>query len=353
MHLKAGRMEIVVRELSAEDDEETNLMLSSCSASLIYYTPSYRKFVQSVIPNTSSLVFGAFVDQKLTGILPSVILRNDKYGDVLNSLPFFGSHGGPLVRDDFFAKGEVREALLVAFSTRIQRADFSSVTLIENPLTPMSDEDLSILELDVVDSRIGQFTDLPAGKVDAGDRIMVQCHQKTRNAIRKGMRQNLKVQRDESSDAVKWLQILHQESITGLGGKAKPLSVFERIFLYIDNARLYVGLVDGHRVCGLLVLTHRHIVEYFTPVVLQSARESQALSALIFRVMTELAQEGFSLWNWGGTWRSQESVFRFKARWGSHAVEYRYFNKLNNPALKVLDRSEADHLYPFAYLYRF
>ena len=147
--------------------------------------------------------------------------------------------------------------------------------------------------------------------------------------------------------------MLHQHSIAGLGGKVKPLSVFEKVFLYLENARLYVGLVDGRRVCGLLVLTHRHIVEYFTPVVLQSARESQVLSALIFRVMTDLAREGFSLWNWGGTWRSQESVYRFKARWGSYTLDYRYFNRLNNPDLKVLDRSEADRLYPFTYLYRF
>jgi hypothetical protein len=346
-------MNVKIKELSAANDEEINVILSSCSSSLIYYTPSYRKFVHSVIPNTSSLIFGAYVDQELVGILPSIIVQNNRYGDVLNSLPFFGSHGGPLVMDGVFDKNAVRQALLVAFSDRIRDASFSSITLIENPLDPIPQEDVLTLDLDVVDSRIGQFTDLPVGRVDAGDRIIAQCHQKTRNAIRKGLRQDLKIERDESDNTVKWLQMLHQHSIAGLGGKVKPLGVFEKVFLYIENARLYVGLVDGQRVCGLLVLTHRHIVEYFTPVVLQSARESQVLSALIFRVMTDLAREGFSLWNWGGTWRSQESVYRFKARWGSYTLDYRYFNKLNNPDLKTLDRNEMDRLYPFTYLYRF
>jgi hypothetical protein len=346
-------MNVRIKELSAAYDGEIDLMLDSCSSSLIYYTPNYRRFVQSVISNASSLVFGAYIDEELVGILPSIIVQNDRYGDVLNSLPFFGSHGGPLVMDKVSNKNAVRHALFLEFTHRTKNYGFSSITLIENPLDPFLEEDLSVLDLDIVDSRIGQFTDLPACKADAGDRILAQCHQKTRNAIRKGLRQDLRIERDESDDAVKWLQILHRDSITGLGGKVKTLSVFEKIFLHIENARLYVGLVDGRRVCGLLVLTHRHIVEYFTPVVLQSARESQALSALIFTVMTDLAREGFSLWNWGGTWRSQESVYRFKARWGSYTLDYRYFNRLNNPNIKVLDRSEADRLYPFTYLYRF
>jgi hypothetical protein len=346
-------MNIDIRELSAANDGEIEGILPLCASSLIYYTPSYRRFIHSVIPNGFSLVFGAYLGQRLVGILPCVIVHDDKYGDVLNSLPFFGSHGGPLVTDDVADKNAVRRALLGALSDRIKTSSYSSVTLVENPLDPLLESDLSMIELGIVDTRFGQFTDLPAGADDVGDRIIAQCHQKTRNAIRKGLRQDLKVERDESDDALKWLQFLHQESITRLGGKAKPLSVFERIFLHMPGARLYVGRVDGHRVSGLLVLTHRHVVEYFTPVVTQSARESQALSALIFTVMADLAHEGFSLWNWGGTWRSQESVYRFKARWGSYVLNYRYLNRLNNPALKTLDRSEIDRLYPFTYLYKF
>jgi hypothetical protein len=346
-------MNVDIRELSAGDDNEIEGILPLCASSLIYYTPSYRRFIRSVIPNASALVFGAYLGQRLVGILPSVVVQDSKYGDVLNSLPFFGSHGGPLVTDDVDDKNAVRRALLGAFTDCIRTSSYSSVTLIENPLDPLLDEDLSLLELGIVDTRFGQFTDLPAGAPDAGDRIIAQCHQKTRNAIRKGLRQDLRIERDESRDALGWLQLLHQESITRLGGKAKPLSVFEKILSHLPGARLYVGVVNGVRVSGLLVLTHRHVVEYFTPVVLQSARESQALSALIFKVMTDLAQEGFSLWNWGGTWRSQESVYRFKARWGSYALNYRYFNQLNNPALETLARSETDRLYPFTYLYKF
>jgi hypothetical protein len=346
-------MNVKIKELSADNDSEIEGIMPSCTSSLIYYTPSYRKFIHSVIPNASSLVFGAYLGQQLVGVLPSVVVQDSRHGDVLNSLPFFGSHGGPLVTDDVADKNAVRRALLAAFSDRIRTSRFSSVTLIENPLDPLLESDVSLLELGIADTRFGQFTDLPAGALDAGDRIIARCHQKTRNAIRKGMRQDLRIERDESDDALRWLQFLHQESITRLGGKAKPQSVFEKIFLHIPGARHYTGLVDGRRVAGLLVLTHRHVVEYFTPVVLQDVRESQVLSALIFRVMTDLAQEGFSLWNWGGTWRSQESVYRFKARWGSYALNYRYLNQLNNPALKSLDRSEIDRIYPFTYLYKF
>ena len=34
---------------------------------------------------------------KIAGVLPAFLKRNDRCGNVLNSLPFFGSHGGVLL----------------------------------------------------------------------------------------------------------------------------------------------------------------------------------------------------------------------------------------------------------------
>ena len=53
-------------------------------------------------------------------------------------------------------------------------------------------------------------------------------------------------------------------------------------------------------------------------------RELQTLSGLIYSAMQDGVQDKFKFWNWGGTWKTQESLYRFKSRWGSIDNEYRY-----------------------------
>ena len=57
-------------------------------------------------------------------------------------------------------------------------------------------------------------------------------------------------------------------------------------------------------------------------------RSEQPLSVLIFRAMQDAIKEkGSKHWNWGGTWKSQHGVYRFKSRWGAHDNKYRYHIK--------------------------
>jgi hypothetical protein len=65
--------------------------------------------------------------------------------------------------------------------------------------------------------------------------------------------------------------------------------------------------------------------------------------------MAEAAMRGFTTWNWGGTWESQEGVFKFKKKWGSHSKIYRYFTQLNAEGL--LERKASDLLADFPNFY--
>ena len=49
--------------------------------------------------------------------------------------------------------------------------------------------------------------------------------------------------------------------------------------------------------------------------------------------MADAAARGFKRSNWGGTWKSQEGVFRFKRKWGARARPYDYFIQLNDESL--------------------
>jgi lipid II:glycine glycyltransferase (peptidoglycan interpeptide bridge formation enzyme) len=49
------------------------------------------------------------------------------------------------------------------------------------------------------------------------------------------------------------------------------------------------------------------------------------MSLLIYQAMQEAAQRGCWHWNWGGTWLTQDGVYRFKNRWGAQSKPYFYY----------------------------
>ena len=55
-----------------------------------------------------------------------------------------------------------------------------------------------------------------------------------------------------------------------------------------------------------------------------------SLFLIINQAMLDAAEQNFEWWNWGGTWPSQESVYKFKKKWGAQDFQYRYYTTINN-----------------------
>jgi hypothetical protein len=277
---------------------------------------------------------------------------------VINSSPFFGSHGGPIVSRLAAEFDAVVSALLAeAMKFAVDRGA-ASITIVENPLAPLDEMVLATHGWNPVDDRIGQFTYLPTvtDMETAQYALMEMLHVKTRNAIRKGQRLAQVFERRIDAAALEWLQGVHAKSITSLGGIPKSLEVFKCLQEQLKwdiGARLYVGSKNGEPVSGLLLLLHGDTVEYFTPVVADVYKDQQVLSALILQAMAEAVVEGRKIWNWGGTWRTQEGVYRFKNRFGAVDRPYRYFTKILDPALLLLPDNYARQEFPFFYTHRY
>jgi hypothetical protein len=69
--------------------------------------------------------------------------------------------------------------------------------------------------------------------------------------------------------------------------------------------------------------------------------------------MMETAREGFTCWNWGGTWRSQEGVYRFKNRFGARDMPYRYFHRLLDVSLMTELPSNVAAKFPYFYTIKY
>ena len=87
--------------------------------------------------------------------------------------------------------------------------------------------------------------------------LFAQCHVKTRNSIRKGQKYEQQITQRTDIESLQWLQIVHEQSISSLGGIPKPLHIFQSLIAsFGDNARLYVGELDGLPASGLLVVLY-------------------------------------------------------------------------------------------------
>lgn len=353
-------MTVRVETLTAAREGEYEELLRSDESSLLYASLPYRRLLRAVLGDSARDCYLVASEEggRLVGALPAFVRLNPARGNVLNSLPFYGSHGGVIVSPEAARPAAVREELMRAFHALAREHRVVASTLISNPLA--ADEEFYEANAghDLKDARVGQFTPLP-GHLAAepaaeavGDALMAAFHQKTRNAIRKAQKSGLAVSHSDSLEALRTLAAIHHENMAAAGGPSKPWEVFESIrasFEYGRDYRVYLAEADGAVVAALLVLYFNGVAEYFTPATRESHRALQPASLLIYEAMAHAARRGFRLWNWGGPGPSQPHIYNFKKRWGTFDRPYFYYTKVFDRS--VLGRSKAELLGEYPYFY--
>ena len=317
----------------SKDLSEVDEFIRKIHNPLFHYHSNFLRFIEDGIDNVTIKILEHRTGGKIDGIMPYAVLSNDNYGSVINSLPFFGSHGGVLTDD---TESSIRNELLNEYENQVLQEDALSSTIIESPYQPLDDHEIMLSNHKLIDDRVGQLTSLEDSD-DLDNNLLSIFHGKTRNAIRKGLKLPLSIEETKDEQSWDWMQNVHSSSILKMGGVPKTARIFQSLRSnFGDSVTLHTGSINKQCVCGLVTIRYLNTVEYFTPVVTEEYKESQALSALIFFVMKQAIKEGFLLWNWGGTWRSQQGVYRFKSRFGAHDMPYRYFNWLRKPEIKKI-----------------
>lgn len=327
------------------DDRSYGGYVAAQKCALLYHSLKYRDFLVDLLGVRR--LYRAAVDGQggVIGVLPMMAMDGPQ-GTVLNSLPFFGSHGGVLADTP-----DASAALIADFNRAAKSPGVVAATLIANPLDSV---DYARLDHDLTDSRIGQFTPLPRVGSDVESALLALYHQKTRNMVRKAMKTVSSVAIDNG--AFGFLRQVHNENLQVLGGIAKPDAFFDLVPKHFDAGTdfdLFVADVEGERAAALLVFYFNGVAEYYTPVVRAEARNSQALSLLIHRAMMTAAERCCHYWNWGGTWSSQHGVYQFKSRWGTQDKPYTYYVKVADRRMLECRREDLLQGYPFTYVVPF
>ena len=345
------------------DTEEYEQFLQSVDTALLFGSLIYRRLLQAELQHSEPVYIIARNANRIVGVLPAFLGRNARHGDVLNSLPYFGSNGGAIVSES--GKGAlnpnlIQRALIEAFHALARERGVVTSTLVTNPLTT----DLSVYESDSArdlrDERIGQLTPLPqvSAGVDVAESLMAVYHSKTRNAIRKAQKSGLQVFHSNSEEHLQQLYHLHVVGMQAVGVPAKAWSFYaatRQHCVYDRDYRVYIAEKDGKVVSALLVFYYNRVAEYYVPATLAEYRSLQPMSALIMEAMSEATRRGCLHWNWGGTQRTNKAVYDFKNGWGSVDRPYYYFVReyVSPNPLRELTAPEIMAEYPSFYVLPF
>ena len=331
-----------VRALTPDLEEAFDQYVRDHPGGLLYHSASYRRLLTRLL-DCEDISLVCLREGQIVGVLPLMTLDGGG-GRVINSLPYFGSNGGVLA-----GSGDATRLLVDRYNGLAREAGVLSSTVVGNPLLDSASDSYAHT---VTDDRIGQLTRLE-GLADF-DQLFGWVESSAKRNIAKAQRLEVAVEIDNGSMEI--LRELHQAAMLEMGGTAKQDAFFElvpQLFRPGDEYNVYVARYEGEVVAALLLLYFGRTVEYYTPASAIAGRESQATSLVLATAMIDAARRGFSWWNWGGTWRSQTRVYRFKRKWGAEDRAYTYYTQVNNPTIyddsaeKILSTYPGFFVVPF------
>lgn len=317
-------MSVTVSTFTEADVTDYVEFLARRPDGLLYASLSYRSFLVDLLGCEAPYLIARDHNSGFAGVLP-VMLRNGAYGRVINSLPFYGSHGGVLA-----ASSEVSGRLMAAFDDMASATGTAVSVWIDHPFAPSGEQPVKSTHHDI---RISQITDLPPPAL-ASDIVATSIDGSARRNFNKSRREGVTVR--VANDEMDFLEGTHRQNMASIGGNAKSHDFFAKIprhFAPEQDYRIWLAERDGRPLAALLVFYFNETVEYFVPTTVEEARELQPMAAILEAAMTDAARRGFRRWNWGGTWTSQDGVRRFKSKWGAVDRRYLYHIRVTNPAL--------------------
>lgn len=347
-----------IRELVASDLPDYRDFLETNALLPAYGHPSFLKFLETVT-GCDVRVLVATEGSQIVGAFPYAVAEREGVGRVVNSLPWYGSHGSAVVIRPSCRSGNgesIRRALLRSFVEATDSDDLLSTTVI---LSLDEQQHLAvyqeILAPSQMDFRVGQVTDLPLAEENLEVELEATLRQKTRNLVRKSLKQDFVEVVTDEPWAWDYLARTHSENMAAIGGKAKPEAHFVAMRSLLPPAmrRLSVALKDGVPAAAMLLFLSGRTREYITPVISKGFRSLQPLSFLIWKGMVDAIDAGCLRWNWGGTWPGQEKLHHFKQGFGATDRPYSYLIRSPDVGLQKLRsmKSTLGALFPYCYVY--
>jgi hypothetical protein len=314
---------------------------------MFYHSLEFLRFLASFI-RAEPLILLCREEGRLVGTLPTFIKRNSRFGSVLNSLPFFGSHGGAVVTAGLpeSTAREAKKSMLRYLASEVWKArDITFSTIITTPY----EKDLRTYEESLtpqyVEDRTTQMVSMPLAATE--DELLRTFEKRCRGSVKGAVRDGVSVRvLDTFNDTmIRELYKIHHENAEKIGAVPKPRAFFEQLSTFFVIHRDYDVYIAQHAeqlVAALLVFYFKDFAEYYMPAVKSEYRSLDATNLLVLKAMAEAARRGLRIWNFGGTRKDMRGLYMFKRSFGARDYQYHCLTSVLSDAIESLNLTPSD-----------
>lgn len=345
-------MEYKIGKLLQEQEDEYEHFVRNSDSSQAFASIHYRNALRESLQGVDNYLV-AQRENEIVGIMPVFIHKDSKIGCVINALPFFGSHGQAITKSH---DPNIEKALIESFNNLAEQNNCVASTIVTSPFSSNLESYERYSKYSFKRSPLSQIARLPSGSWENATLLMDTFHKKTRNMIRKALKEGIQVEFRKDVESMRFLFSTHQENMENIGVPAKPWKFFESLLGNRERGldfNILIAKKDEKRVAALLLLYFNKTVEYFTPAILNEFRAFQPLSLLIYEGMLDATKRGFAFWNFGGTWANQDGIYRFKSRWGTEDYPYFYYTRIIDQSILSSSVEEIKAEYEYFYVVPF
>jgi lipid II:glycine glycyltransferase (peptidoglycan interpeptide bridge formation enzyme) len=299
--------------------EEYENHLISNQSSTFFHSINHLKYLSNIL-NSKPKFIVVKEDQKIKGVLP-FFSKKDKIGEIVNSLPFFGSYGGLIASEN-----NVREVIIDELNEYNKMNEVISCTIISNPF----DNNYSIYDkkfkFQTKENRMIQCTDISNHTEES---LFSSFEKRTRWSVRKAEKNNINIiSVDKDNDLIKKFYEMHEKSMNIKNGRPKPKSVFKNVlknFTPKKDYEIIAAIKNDKPLAFVLVFYYKEFAEYYMPAYDAEFLNLQSPSILIWSTMKNALKRNVKFYNFGGTWKNQDSLYLFKRSWGAKDFNYNYY----------------------------
>ena len=194
-------------------------------------------------------------------------------------------------------------------------------------------------------------------KNKTNEMIWKNLEQRTRRSIRKSEKNDIKILIENINQIhMKKFYQLHVNTMKMKDGKYKPKNFFPAILKNFEPEKeydIFIAMMGDKPIAYLLVFYYKNFAEYYLPAYDPEFLSLQATSHLIWESMKKAQNKKIDYYNFGGTWKNQEELYRFKRGWAANDFNYKYFifrdlDRIKEAGLKeILKKYEYFYVCPF------
>jgi hypothetical protein len=307
-------------ELEKTIDFDTyDYFISKNKKSTFYHSSKHLRFLEEILDSKAMAILVKDNDE-LVGVLP-FFMKENKYGKVLNSLPFFGSYGG-IISERYEAQKKILEFL----NNFNKENELLSSVVISNPFNRNDEIYDKNYTYHNKEERFIQCVDL---KNKSQDLLWNEFEQRVRRSIRKSQKNLISVSVDDINEQkLERFYQLHKSDMESKSGRPKSPRFFKTLVKYFTQGQDYdilTGLKDSEEIAYLLVFYFSPFTEYYMPAYRSELKNLQSTSLLIWESMKISIERKMEFYNFGGTWKSQNELYMFKKGWNSTDYPYNYY----------------------------